>query len=63
MYFPENMEQLEQIKTECIQMVNKRALLSGAAAAVPLPGVDLSADITIMGMLKQYSIKYQLRRQ
>ena len=48
MYFPENMEQLERIKTECMQMVNKRALLSGAAAAVPLPGVDLSADITIM---------------
>ena len=48
MYFPENMEELERIKTECMQLVNKRAVLSGAAAVIPLPGVDISADITIM---------------
>ena len=48
MYFPENLEELERIKTECMQLVQKRALLSGVAAAVPLPGVDISADITIM---------------
>ncbi len=48
MYFPKNLEELEQVKQECMQLVNKRALLSGAAAAVPLPGVDISADITIM---------------
>lgn len=48
MYFPKNMEELERVKQECMQLVNKRALLSGAAAAVPLPGVDISADITIM---------------
>ena len=47
-YFPKNLEELEQVKQECMQLVNKRALLSGAAAAVPLPGVDISADITIM---------------
>ncbi len=48
MYFPENMEQLERVKQECLQLVNKRALLSGAAAVVPLPGADISADIAIM---------------
>ena len=48
MYFPENLEELERIKIECMQLVQKRALLSGVAAAVPLPGVDISADITIM---------------
>ena len=48
MYFPENMEELERIKTECMQLVNKRAVLSSAAAVIPLPGVDISADITIM---------------
>lgn len=47
-YFPKTMEELEQIKKESLQLVNKRAMLSGAAAAVPLPGVDISADITIM---------------
>lgn len=32
-YFPKNMEELEQVKQECMQLVNKRALLSGQ----PLP--------------------------
>ena len=48
MYFPETLEELEHIKQECNALVNKRALLSGAAAVIPLPGVDISADITIM---------------
>ena len=48
MYFPENMEELERVKQECLQLVNKRAVLSGAAAVVPLPGIDISADIAIM---------------
>ena len=48
MYFPETLEELDRIKQECKGLVNKRALLSGAAAVIPLPGVDISADITIM---------------
>ena len=48
MYFPETLEELERIKQECKALVHKRALLSGAAAVIPLPGVDISADITIM---------------
>lgn len=48
MYFPQNPEELERVKTECMKLVTKRAVLSGVAAAVPLPGVDISADITIM---------------
>lgn len=64
MYFPENMEQLERIKAECMQMVNKRALLSGAAAAVPIPGVDLSADITIMvELLSQINKRFGLSEE
>jgi len=47
-YFPETLEELEHIREDCKALVNKRALLSGAAAAIPLPGVDISADITIM---------------
>lgn len=47
-YFPQTPEELEQIKTECMQLVTRRSVLSGVAAAVPLPGVDISADITIM---------------
>lgn len=48
MYFPETLDELERIKEECKALVKKRALLSGAAAVIPLPGVDISADITIM---------------
>ena len=47
-YFPRTPEELEQVKTECMQLVTRRSVLSGVAAAVPLPGVDISADITIM---------------
>ncbi len=48
MYFPETLEELDRIRQDCKALVNKRALLSGAAAVIPLPGVDISADITIM---------------
>ncbi len=64
MYFPENMEQLERVKQECLQMVNKRALLSGAAAVVSLPGVDISADITIMvELLTEINRRFGLSEQ
>ncbi len=48
MYFPQTLEELERVKQECKALVNKRAALSGAAAVIPLPGMDISADITIM---------------
>lgn len=48
MYFPKTIEELEQVRAECLRLVNKRSLLSGAAAVVPLPGADISADIAIM---------------
>jgi len=63
-YFPENMEELERIKTECMQLVNKRAVLSGAAAVIPLPGVDISADITIMvELLTEINKRFGLSEQ
>ncbi len=33
---------------ECYSLVTTRAGLSGAAAAVPLPGVELAADVAIL---------------
>ena len=63
-YFPENIEELDRIKLECMQMVNKRALLSGAAAVVPLPGIDISADITIMvELLMEINKRFGLSEQ
>lgn len=45
---PQNPAELDQIRSHCQSMVNKRASLSAAAALIPLPGVDISADMVIM---------------
>jgi uncharacterized protein (DUF697 family) len=45
---PTTIRELDLIKEECKSMVNKRATASAAAAVVPLPGVDIGADVTIM---------------
>lgn len=43
-----NLADLEKIKEECKAIVTKRATTSGVTAVVPVPGVDVAADI---GML------------
>ncbi len=45
---PNNMEELNRIYDEAKSMVTKRATMSGLTAAIPLPGVDVAADVTIM---------------
>jgi len=45
---PTNTRELEEIKEQCMKMVNKRSAASAAAAVVPLPGVDVGADVVIM---------------
>lgn len=45
---PKSIAELDRIKAECISIVNKRASASGLAAAVPIPGVDVAADVGIM---------------
>lgn len=47
---PQTTEELDRTVIECKKMVHKRALLSAGAAAVPIPGVDVAAD---MGLLLQ----------
>ncbi len=46
--FSRTIEELDRIKKECKSMVIKRATASAAAAAVPVPGVDIGADVAIM---------------
>jgi hypothetical protein len=41
-------EELEEIKKECKTMVTKRALLSAGTSAIPVPGVDVTADLAIL---------------
>ncbi len=45
---PKTITELDRIKKECRSLVNKRATASAAAAAIPLPGFDVGADVAIM---------------
>ena len=48
---PQTPEQLEAVRQDCRRLLHKRAALSAAAAIIPLPGADISADIAIMAEL------------
>lgn len=64
MYFPQTLEQLETIRKDSLRLVNKWSAISGAAAIVPLPGIDISADIAIMmQLLNEINIKFGLTEQ
>lgn len=58
---PKTIEELDEIRTECKQLVNKRASASAAAAVIPVPGVDVTADISIMlSLLPEINEKFGL---
>ncbi len=40
--------EIEQLRTECRALVAQRAMISGAVAVVPIPGLDVGADVAIM---------------
>lgn len=44
----ETINELSRIRDECKSMVTKRATVSGAAAAIPLPGVDIGSDVALL---------------
>lgn len=45
---PNNLSELDRIYNDAKSMVTKRAATSGLTAAIPLPGVDVAADVAIM---------------
>lgn len=45
---PRDRAELDAIRRQCRDMVSRRARLSSVAAVVPLPGVDLGADISLL---------------
>lgn len=45
------LEELDRIRDECHAMVTSRSGLSAAAAAIPLPGVDIAADLGLLSEL------------
>ena len=48
---PISEKDLDRVANECYSMVTTRAGLSGVVAAVPLPGVELAADVAILSRL------------
>lgn len=45
---PSTQEELDQIRQQCQTLVSRRALVSAAAAVVPIPGVDVSTDVALL---------------
>ena len=45
---PHSLEQLDALRDECKSMVTKRAGLSAGAAVLPIPGLDLGADVSLL---------------
>lgn len=45
---PRTLEELDTLRDECKAMVTKRAGLSAGAAVLPIPGLDLGADIALL---------------
>jgi len=52
---------LDRIRDECRSLVTNRALMSAGAAVVPIPGMDLVADIGLLTtLLPQISERFDL---
>lgn len=45
---PRTLEELDALRDECKAMVTKRAGLSAGAAVLPIPGLDLGADVALL---------------
>ena len=45
---PTTLAELDQARQRCQKLVSRRALVSAAAAVVPIPGVDVRTDVAIL---------------
>jgi hypothetical protein len=45
---PKNLEEIEKIRATCRTMVTKRAAASAGGTLVPVPGLDIAADIGLL---------------
>ncbi len=58
---PTSIKRLDEIRKECRKLVSNRALLSAAAAVVPIPGVDFGTDVAIlMRLIPQINARFGL---
>lgn len=53
--------ELDRVRAECRKMVTNRSLMAAGAAVVPIPGVDIVADIRLLTtMLPEISKRFEL---
>lgn len=45
---PRTLAELNALRDECKSMVTKRAGLSAGAAVIPIPGIDIGADVSLL---------------
>ncbi|MEE4354925.1 MAG: hypothetical protein V2I97_00545 [Desulfococcaceae bacterium] len=61
---PTQFQNLESIREECKAMVTNRAVVSGAAVLIPVPGADIAADVGIlMKLLTSVNRKFGLSKE
>jgi len=48
---PKDTDELDKIRRDCKKLVTRLALAAGATSAMPLPGVDIAADMAILSHL------------
>lgn len=61
---PKSIEEMNKIREDCYAMVTKRALASAGAGLVPLPGVDVAADVAMLvELLPAISRKFGLSKE
>ncbi|HYM47443.1 MAG TPA: hypothetical protein VES91_03110 [Burkholderiaceae bacterium] len=61
---PATLRDIAQIASECRKLVTRRALISAGASVVPLPGIDVAVDITVLiRMLEEINQRFGLTPQ
>ena len=58
---PQTRRDIARIASECRRLVTRRALISAGASIVPMPGVDVAVDITVLlKMIEQVNLRFGL---
>src|SRR5450830_725221 len=48
---PASRAEIEQVRERCRRLVQRRAVMSAGASAIPIPGIDLMSDVGLFSML------------
>lgn len=58
---PASQREIESVCLKCRRMVLRRAAISAGVSAVPIPGVDLAADLgLLLGLIEEINVEFGL---